>query len=276
MLADPVGDGPVAALVHGPVIVGEPPLLADLEVPPRAGALVVMVHENSADGRAPGQRFIADVLQANRFCTLSFGLRTAEECAGRLPPPGLDEARERIRRVINWVAAHPALRHRCLALMGIADAVPACIAAARLPVEPFVHSMVLVDGRLESTGPALSQLEVPTLLLAGRSDAMALARHLAINESLEVHCRTPSDGLANAEPSASSDGRSRSLPPGQAKGLSRCRHRVDLIPNTTRPVAEPGALESIACATTAWFGRTLPPPRHAPAGCIASDGTAAD
>ena len=136
--------------------------------------------------------------------------------------------------------------------------------------------MVLVDGRLEITGPALSQLEVPTLLLAGRSDAMALARHLAINESLEVHCRTPSDGLANAEPSASSDGRSRGLPPGQAKGLSRCRHRVDLIPNTTRPVAEPGALESIACATTAWFGRTLPPPRHAPAGCIAGDGTAAD
>jgi hypothetical protein len=26
-------------------------------------------------------------------------------------------------------------------------------------------------------------------------------------------------------------------------------------------VTEPGALESIACATAAWFSRTLPPPR---------------
>lgn len=66
------------ALIHGPVIVGQPPLLADLEVPPTAGALIIIVHEDSADQRASGQRFIADVLQANQFCTLSVGLRTAE------------------------------------------------------------------------------------------------------------------------------------------------------------------------------------------------------
>lgn len=250
MLADHVCDGAVRRLVHGPVIVGEPPVLADLEVPPRAGAIVIIVHEDGADCRAPGQRFIADVLRANRFCTLSIGLRTAEECAGHLPPPDMAEASQRIRRVMDWVAAHPALRHRCLALMGIADAVPACIAAARLPEEPFVHSMVLVDGELDITGPALPLLDVPTLLLAGRTDALALARHLAITESLEGGDSGLSDGQQ--------DGRA----PGPHDGVANRLHRVDLIRNTTRPVAEPGALESIACATTAWFGRTLPPPRY--------------
>ena len=213
------------ALIHGPVIVGQPPLLADLEVPPLAGALVIIVHEDNADCRLSGQRFIADVLQANQFCTLSIGLRTAEEFADGQNPPGVADGCDRIRRVMDWASAHPALGHRCLALMGMAGAVPACMAAAQLMAEPFVHSMVLVDGPLEATGPALPALDMPTLLLAGRSDATVLTRHLAIGETLNR------------------------------------LHQVDLIPGSTRPVAEPGALESIACATAAWFSRTLPPPR---------------
>lgn len=233
MLASHARELSATARLCGPVIVGEPPLLADLVVPPMAGALVVIVHEDSIDCRASGQRFIADVLQANRFCTLSIGLRTAEEAADRLAPPGLAEARERIRRVMDWINEQPALHHRCVALMGMAGAVPACIAAARMPVEPFVHAMVLVDGLLEITGPALSQLDMPTLLLAGRSDATALTRYLAITETLDGPFNSPASGL----------------------------HRVELIPGSTAPVAEPGALESIACATAGWFGRTLPPPR---------------
>ena len=114
---------------------------------------------------------------------------------------------------------------RCVALMGMTGTVPACIAAARLAAEPFLHSMVLVDGPLDATGPALPELDMPTLLLAGRSDATMLTRHLAIGAALNR------------------------------------LHQVDLIPGSTRPVAEPGALEPLACATAAWSSRTLPPPR---------------
>lgn len=219
------------ASIHGPVIVGQPPLLADLEVPPLAEALVIIVHEDSADCRASGQRFVADVLQANQFCTLSIGLCTAEECADEQDSPGCDDGSARIRRVMDWVSSHPALSHRCVALMGMAGAVPACIAAARLATEPFIHSMVLVDGPLEVTSPALPVLDMPTLLLAGRSDATALIRHLAITEALTL------------------------------SGLRHGLHHVDLIPGATHPRSEPGAMESIACATAAWFARTLPPPR---------------
>lgn len=216
-------------MIHGPVIVGQPPLLADLEVPPLAGALVVIVHQDSVYCRSSGQRFIADVLQANQFCTLSIGLRTAEESAHGQGGPMLDEGCARIRRVMDWIGSQPSLAHRCVALIGMADAVPACIAAASQAAEPFIHSMVLVDGSLEVTSPALPALDMPTLLLAGRSDATALTRYLAIAETLS----------------------------GQHHGL----HQVDLIPGATHPVSEPGALESIACAAAAWFGRTLPPPR---------------
>lgn len=231
MLAPHAHDLSATAWPAGPVIVGEPSLLADLVIPPMAGALVVIVHEDSVDCRASGQRFIADVLQANRFCTLSVGLRTAEEYANRRAPPGLAEGRERIRRVMDWIDGQPTLHHRCVALMGMAGAVPACIAAARLATEPFIHSMVLVDGPLEVTSPALPVLDMPTLLLAGRSDATALIRHLAITEALTL------------------------------SGLRHGLHHVDLIPGATHPRSEPGAMESIACATAAWFARTLPPPR---------------
>ncbi len=216
-------------MIHGPVIVGQPPLLADLEVPPLAGALVVIVHQDSVYIRSSGQRFIADVLQANQFCTLSIGLRTAEESASGQAAPKLDEGCARIRRVMDWIGSQPSLAHRCVALMGMAGAVPSCIAAASLAAEPFIHSMVLVDGPLEVTSPALPALDMPTLLLAGRSDATALTRYLAIAETLNA----------------------------QHQGL----HQVDLIPGATHPVSEPGALESIACGAAAWFGRTLPPPR---------------
>jgi putative phosphoribosyl transferase len=212
-------------LSHGPVIVGQPPLLADLEVPPLAGALVIIVHEDSADCRSSGQQFIADVLQANRFCTLSVGLRTAEEAADGQVRPSADECCARIRRLMDWVGAQPALGHRCVALLGMAGAVPACINAARTAGEAFIHSMVLVDGPLAITSAALPALDMPTLLLAGRSDATALTRYLAITETLS----------------------------GQ--------HQIDLIPGATQPVTEPGALESIACAAAAWFARSLPPPR---------------
>jgi putative phosphoribosyl transferase len=219
------------ALNPGPVILGHPALLADLEVPPLAGALVIIVHEDGADWHGSGQRFIADVLQANRFCTLSMGLRTAEEAADGLGLPGLDEGCERIRRVMDWVSVHPALGQRCMALMGMAGAVPACIAAARQAVEPFIHAMVLVDGPPHVSGPALPTLTMPTLLLADRLHAEMLTPHLATTE-----------------------------------GLKRL-HQLNLIPGAIRPVAEPGALESIACATAAWIARTLPPPRSgAPAG----------
>jgi hypothetical protein len=189
-----------------------------------AGTLVIIVHADSADCRSSGQRFIADVLQANQLCTLSLGLRTAEEAANGQPAPAPDESCARIRRVMDWVSTHPALGHRCVALMGMGGAVPACIDAAGMAVEPFVHSMVLVDGPLAAIA-ALPVLDMPTLLLAGRSDATALTRYLAISETL--------DGL----------------------------HQIDLIQGATNPVTEPGALESIACATAAWFSRTLPPPR---------------
>ena len=229
MRHQPAAVRPGQASILGPVIVGQPSWLADLEVPPLAGALVVIVHQDSAQGRASGQRFIADVLRANQFCTLSIGLRTAEESADGQAAPKLDKGCTRIRSVMDWIGAQPSLTHRCVALMGMADAVPACIAAASQAAAPFIHSMVLVDGPLEVTSPAWPSLDMPTLLLAGRSDATALTRYLAISDTLI--------------------------------GLHHGLHQVDLIPGATHPVSEPGALESIACAAAAWFGRTLPPPR---------------
>jgi len=228
-------------LIHDLVNVGQPPLLADLEVPPLAGALVVIVHQDSVYYRSSGQRFITDVLQANQFCTLSIGLCTAEESASGQAAPKLDEGCARIRWVIDWIGSQPSLAHRCVALMGMAGAVPACIAAASQAAPPFIHSMVLVDGPLEVTSPALPALVMPTLLLAGRSDATALTLYLAIAETLNGQHQGLHNGLHN--------------------GLHRGLHQVDLISGVTQPVSEPGALESIACGAAAWFGRTLPPPR---------------
>lgn len=180
--------------------------------------LVLIVHADAQSAGQPGQRFVADVLRANRFAVLSCSLRTAAEQAA----PGKVEAKHRLRDMLGWAAAQVAAKPLPIALIGVADAVPACIAVAQRQAAAALSSLVLQDGRPSRVPLLLARLRMPALLVVGAHDARTLAAHRAA--LLQV-------------------------PAGS---------RLELLAQATQPVAEAGAHEAFACAALAWLMQTLP------------------
>ncbi len=204
------------------VVVGEPAMQGELAVASDAKALVLIVHADSLSRRDPGHRFIADVLRAHDLGTLAFSLRTPDEELARAPSPSVAEANARIGSVIEWIARRPALADRCVALFGMAGAVPGCVAAAAQGGSR-IYSLVLQDGRFDLVGRELKRLRAPTLLIVGGTDP----RRSALNRD--------------------------------AMKVMKCRHRLEVLPQATQPRAATGAHEAIACAAVAWLAQSPPP-----------------
>jgi putative phosphoribosyl transferase len=187
-----------------------------------AKALVLIVHPDTASRCHPGQRFIADVLHANQLATLSFSLRTPDEERSRAPAADLAEQGERICCVLDALWQRKALSRLHFGLLGVADAVPGCIAAAARTDAGTLFSLVLLDGRPDLAIGELAGLHLPTLLVAGASDPQAVASHWA------------------------------------AAQVMKGTHRLEVLPHSLRDGAAPGGHEAAACVATAWVGQALP------------------
>ncbi len=195
-----------------------------LLVPAGARALVLIAHPDEASRQQAGQGFVADVLHANGFATLSFSLHTSQDTAAGLRPPGMVQGRQRLCALLDWVLVQPGQGARPLALIGVGHAASACVAMAARADRIKIRSLVLLDARADRLTRHLVRLRQPALFVLGQCDRRLLAR-----QRMAV----------------------RDIPAG---------HRLEMLGLPTLPRPAAGALEAFACLALDWMDRALAQP----------------
>jgi dienelactone hydrolase len=208
-----------AKIAAGPVT-----LYGELLVPEHAQAVVLFAHGSGSSRHSPRNQFVASTLRAAGLATLLFDLLSAEEEAEdrvtaqlRFDVPLLAE---RLLQATRWLRAQPEGAEKRLGYFGASTgAAAALVAAAQLPGQ--VQAVVSRGGRPDLAGPALAQVQAPTLLLVGGNDDVVIE----LNQ--------------------------------QALAQLHCEKQLLIVPGATHLFEEPGTLEEVARLAAAWFQRFL-------------------
>ena len=145
-------------------------LHADLVRPTHPTGLVVFLHGSGNIRQTPYKRDVARAVERRGFATLPVDLLTEdeEEVDRQLGHLRFDIARlgRRAIEVLDWIDRQPELAGLRIGLSGASTgAAAALVAAAERPT--LVSAVVSMGGRPDLTGPALSRVLAPTLLLVG-------------------------------------------------------------------------------------------------------------
>ncbi|AGP39550.1 phosphoribosyltransferase family protein [Sorangium cellulosum] len=201
-------------------------LEGNLVIPAGATGLVLFAHGSGSSRHSPRNRFVAEVLQGAGLATLLLDLLTKEE-------ESADERTGHLRfdvellagRVVSAALAMRELPRTSALRLGYfgasTGAAAALIAAARRP--DLAGAVVSRGGRPDLAGSHLKAVHAPTLLLVGGEDTDVLALNW---EALE---------------------------------LLRGPRQLAIVEGATHLFEEPGALEEVARAASAWFVRFLAP-----------------
>ncbi len=220
-------------------------LEGSLAIPRGAQGLVLFAHGSGSSRHSPRNRFVAAALREGGLATLLLDLLTpAEEAADQrtteyrfdrelLTPAeealdqrnteyrfDIDLLASRLAGATEWVGQFPETRRLRLGYFGASTgAAAALLAAAAQP--QLVSAIVSRGGRPDLAGPALAEVQAPTLLLVGADDTPVIA----LNR--EAYLALPGE------------------------------KRLDLIPNATHLFEEPGTLELVADRAREWFEQYL-------------------
>jgi pimeloyl-ACP methyl ester carboxylesterase len=177
------------------ITAGPAALDGDLTVPDGATGVVLFAHGSGSSRNSPRNRMVASVLQERGLATLLADLLTPDEEVrdARTRDLRFDVGMlaDRVIGLIDWAGGHPETHELPIGLFGASTgAAAALVAAAARPDE--VHAVVSRGGRPDLAGPALVQVNAPTLLLVGERDvpvielneqarnAMTVTAHLTI------------------------------------------------------------------------------------------------
>lgn len=197
-----------------------------LSLPQDSPGVVVFAHGSGSSRSSPRSRYVATVLQEAGLGTLLMDLLTPQEeeldqFTGhyRFDIPLLAH---RLVSAAEWLAQVPQTLALGIGYFGASTgAAAALLATARHP--EGVQAIVSRGGRPDLAGPALQQVDVPTLLIVGGNDVPVIAMN---REAL-------------------------ALLPGEKQ--------LVIIPGATHLFEEPGALEEVARLACQWFQRSLRP-----------------
>ncbi len=197
-----------------------------LSLPEGAPGVVIFAHGSGSSRNSPRNRLVAHALQEGGLGTLLMDLLTLEEevldqqtMQYRFNIPLLAN---RLISAAEWVAQLAETAALGIGYFGASTgAGAALLAAARRPER--IQAIVSRGGRPDLAGPALAQVEAPTLLIVGGSDTPVIAMNQEAMASL----------------------------PGEKK--------LEIIPGATHLFEEPGALEQVAELARQWFQRYLRP-----------------
>jgi pimeloyl-ACP methyl ester carboxylesterase len=201
---------------------GKVSLEGELAVPEGAQGVVLFAHGSGSSRHSPRNRFVAAALREGKLGTLLFDLLTADEEVIDLRTTHLrfDVAllAERLVHAIDWMSRRePELP---VGLFGASTgAGAALLAAAQRPER--VAAVVSRGGRPDLAGPALRQVQAPTLLIVGGRDKQVIE----LNR------------LALAQLSG--------------------KTKMEIVPRATHLFEEPGALEEVGRLAREWFGAHL-------------------
>ncbi len=198
-------------------------LTGDLVVPKAASGIVVFAHGSGSSRLSPRNRAVARELVHDGFATLLFDLLTREEEASerytRHRRFDIPLLADRLIGAIEWVQRQAAIAELPTGLFGASTgAAAALIAAARLPV---VEAVVSRGGRPDLADEELEHVRCPTLLIVGEDD----------RDVLELNRRAAARMTAEVE--------------------------ISVVPGATHLFEEPGALDDVTDAASAFFQRHL-------------------
>jgi putative phosphoribosyl transferase len=210
--------------------VAELVLTGELVVPTQATGMALLFHCNACDRLGRRAANVAQVFQSHHLATLRFDLRADTECQGvQACNNGMHNHASlgrRVTQVLDWVAANPALRGLPLGLFGIAaGATAALVAAALRPLS--VSAVVCGGGRPQLSLANMTLVRVPTLLIVGAQDSVALNLNQA------------------------------------ALRLLKCKKRLEVVPGASDSFEEPEALESVSELSALWLQNHLVHRGHA-------------
>lgn len=211
---------------------GQVDLRGLLELPPGARGVVVFAHGSGSSRFSRRNQFVAGVIRQAGLGTLLFDLLTPEE-------ERVDDVTRHLRfdipllarrlvEVVRWVRRNGETKGLPIGLFGASTGGAAALMAAA-ELGPVVGAVVSRGGRPDLAGPALHEVEAPTLLIVGGYDEVVID----MNE----------DALARL----------------------RCERQLRIVPGATHLFEEPGRLEQVARLSSEWFSRHLRNAGEAPA-----------
>jgi putative phosphoribosyl transferase len=195
-------------------------LAGDLAVPASAAGLVIFAHGSDSSRHSPRNQFVAGVLNRDRLATLLFDLLSSAEAADRRNVFDIPLLARRLTAAYEWAGARAELAGLPVGYFGASTGGAAALWSAAEPTVD-VAAVVSRGGRIDLTGPRLSTVTAPTLLLVGERDPEVLR----FNQ--------------------------------EAQGQLRCANRLDVVPGATHLFEEPGTLEQVAEHARAWFHTQL-------------------
>lgn len=191
-------------------------LAGDLVVPDPARGLVIFAHGSDSSRHSHRNRFVARVLSADGLATVLFDLLSSAEAADRRNVFDIPLLAGRLTAAYEWASARPELAGLPIGYFGASTGGAAALWSA---AEPSVDVAAVVSrgGRIDLTGPRLSAVTTPTMLIVGERDPDVLR----FNQD--------------------------------ARGQLRCANHLEVVPGATHLFEEPGALEQVAEHARGWF-----------------------
>lgn len=199
-------------------------LQGNLMIPDEAKGVVLFAHGSGSSRFSPRNRLVAQTLNAGGLGTLLVDLLTSQE-------EMLDQQTRHLRfdigllakrlvTITDWLRRQPQTRDLTIGYFGASTgAAAALIAAAERPDE--AQAVVSRGGRPDLAGPALAQVNAPTLLIVGGNDKSVITLNLQALEALQ----------------------------GEKE--------IEIIPGATHLFEEPEALEKVAHLAQRWFENHL-------------------
>lgn len=215
------------------IAAGDQTIAADLSLPSQAQGVVLFAHGSGSSRFSPRNRLVANYLQQAGIGTLLLDLLTeAEEQIDlrtgeyRFDIPLLAR---RLVMATDWAAADDQLSSFPLGYFGASTgAAAALVAAVERPDR--ISAIVSRGGRPDLAGPALAQVQAPTLLIVGGADELVLELNRQALAEL----------------------------PG--------RKQLEVVPGATHLFEEPGKLEEVARLARHWFQSCFSAAADAPHG----------
>jgi putative phosphoribosyl transferase len=199
-------------------------LEGNLSIPERTTGLVLFAHGSGSSRHSPRNRYVAQVLQDAGLATLLIDLLTPDEERVDMRTAQLrfdiGLLAEHLVGATDWLNQQPDTSQLRVGYFGASTGGGAAlVAAAQLP--QAVGAVVSRGGRPDLAGPALPQVQAPTLLIVGGNDVPVIA----MNQ--------------------------------QAMAQLRAEKQLAIVPGATHLFEEPGALEEVARLARDWFLRYL-------------------
>ena len=201
-------------------------LPGELALPPQPRGIVLFAHGSGSSRRSPRNRFEARTLGEGGLGTLLFDLLTPVEDRTFETRFDIPLLTSRLAAATHWVLREPAVATLPIGYFGASTGAAAALAAAA-DFGKSIAAVVSRGGRPDLAGTtALERVSAATLLIVGGQDPAVVRLN-----------RAAYDGLA-------------------------CEKALHVVPGATHLFEEPGALEQVAAAASAWFQRWLVPRRN--------------